>query len=91
MLSDHERRVLRDLERRFAAEDPDLIRSFTAPSTPRAGSPEAAATVAGVVALLLGAPLLLAGSVVGALAVTATTALIWAAWRGSTASAEPPG
>jgi Protein of unknown function (DUF3040) len=84
MLSEHERQVLHDLERRVAAEDPEFARSFTAPRTRAGHRAGLAATAAVVVAVLLGVPLLLAGSVVGALAVLVTTGLIWAAWRDST-------
>jgi DUF3040 family protein len=92
VLDDDERRALGELEGRTAAEDPAFVRGFTAldaaPRIHRPGSDlEASALVALVVALLLGVPLLLAGSVTGALAVAATTWLLRAAWR---RSSTPP-
>ncbi|MCO1654629.1 DUF3040 domain-containing protein [Pseudonocardia humida] len=88
MLNDHERRVLRELERRTAADDPEFARTFTT-RMPRAGHPaEAPAIAAVVVVFLLGVPLLLAGSVAGALAVTVTTGLIWWAWHGSSRTTD---
>jgi hypothetical protein len=93
MLDDHERRVLRELEGSIAAEDPAFARSFAAlgrgprdrrPSRPGPARP----VVPVVVAVLLGAPLLLAGSVLGALAVVVTTGLLWVAWRCSSAPAD---
>jgi hypothetical protein len=93
MLDDYDRKALGELEGRIAAEDPGLARSFTAlESVPRVHRPgstlEAPALVVLVIALLLGVPLLLAGSMIGALAVAATTWLLFVAWRHSSTPAR---
>ena len=90
MLSGHERRVLRDIERRVAADDPGFARSFTRRGMRPHHHSEVPAIVAAVVAVLLCVPLLLAGSLLGALAVAVTIALVWAAWRRSTAPDRHP-
>jgi Flp pilus assembly protein TadB len=84
VLNDHERKTLREVERRFQAEDPRFTRSFEARQTRMARHAHTwAANLAVVAAALLAAVTLLAGSSTGALAIVVATCLIWAAWRHS--------
>lgn len=82
MLSDHERKTLKELERQFMTDDPEFPRSFHAHAKRldrnHRGMP---ATVAIVAAVLLCALMLATGSLGGALAFAAVTGLIWLAWR----------
>ncbi|MHA6797675.1 DUF3040 domain-containing protein (plasmid) [Pseudonocardia bannensis] len=91
MLSDHERKALRELERQFMADDPEFPRSFDA----RAQRLDrkhlgGSATIAIVVAVLLFALMLAAGSLGGALAFAAGTGLIWLAWQYSNDTRRQP-
>jgi hypothetical protein len=87
VLSDHERNALREVERQFQAEDPRFTRSFEARQTRLARHPHTlGANLAVVAAMLLAAVTLLAGSLVGALAIVLTTGLIWVAWSHSASS-----
>jgi Flp pilus assembly protein TadB len=84
VLSDHERKALREVERQFQAEDPRFTRSFEAHQTRMARRHrKLGAHLAVLAAALLTTFLLVAGSLVGALAVAAATGLIWVAWRHS--------
>jgi len=81
----HQERVLQEIEGRLATEDPEFTRSFTAladvpPPKPSSGSADGPVVVTVIVVLLLGVPLLLAGSPLGALAVAALPGLLWLAW-----------
>ena len=90
MLSDHERKALREVERQFQAEDPRFTRSFEARQTRMARHPhKLGARIAVVAAALLTAFLLFAGSLAGALAVAFTTGLIWVAWSHSAGTHRP--
>jgi Flp pilus assembly protein TadB len=83
VLSDRERNVLHELERRLAADDPAFVRAFTG-STRRLARNRPhrrAARTAIVVAVLFGGFLLLAGSPGAAIAVAGVTGLVWLAWR----------
>jgi hypothetical protein len=87
VLSDHEWKALREVERRFQDEDPRFTRSFEARQTRMARHPHnLGANLAVVAAMLLAAVTLLAGSLVGALAIVLTTGLIWVAWSHSAGS-----
>jgi hypothetical protein len=80
VLNDHERKALREFERQFQDEDPRFTRSFEARQTRLARHPHnLGANLAVVAAMPLAAVTLLAGSLVGALAVVLTTWLIWVA------------
>jgi hypothetical protein len=82
VLSDQERKVLDELERQFMAEDPEFARSFPArEQCPPRAHHRPATKVAIVVALLLCALMLVAGSLSGALAFVGATGLIWVMWR----------
>ena len=84
MLSDHERKALREVERQFQAEDPRFTRSFQSRQTRLARHPhKLGARLTVVAAALLTAVMLLAGSLAGALAIAFTTGLIWVAWSHS--------
>ena len=92
MLSDQERERLREVERQLMAEDPGFPRSFDARAQrldrKRMGI---SARIAIVVALLLSALMLVAGSLEGALAIVGATGLIWLAWLHSERmTASPP-
>jgi len=85
MLSDHERRTLREVERHCMADDPAFTRAFQEQQTRLSRRPQrTGATIAIVAATLLAALLLIAGSPAGALALATATGLIWMAWRHST-------
>ena len=91
MLSDHEREVLRELERQFTAE-PD---SAQFPSSNHAGrkhfGPSGILLITTM--LFLGVLMLMAGSLTGALMFGTVTWLIWWAWLPSTDdddTEEPP-
>lgn len=82
MLSDHERRTLRELERQLLDDDPGLHRSFDARAQRLGRSPLGLpATIAIAVAMVLGAVLLVAGAPGAALALLTVTGLLWVAWR----------
>ncbi len=84
MLSDHERKALREVERQFQDEDPRFTRSFEARQSHLARHPHnLGANLAVVAATLLAVVTLLAGSLTGALAIVLTTWLIWLAWSRS--------
>jgi hypothetical protein len=84
VLSDHEWKALREVERQFQDEDPRFTRSFEARQTRMARHPhELGARLAVVAASLVAAVMLLAGSLAGALAIAFTTGLIWVAWSHS--------
>jgi ferric-dicitrate binding protein FerR (iron transport regulator) len=85
VLSDHERKTLREVERQLMAEDPDFTRAFEARQTRLSRRPHRlGATLAVVVAALLTVFLLVAGTVGGALVFATTTGLIiWAVWHHS--------
>ena len=89
MLSDHEWRTLREVERRFLTEDPEFTRSF-ATRAQHLGRAQGCVGIKIflVAAVLLGALMLVAGSPSGALAFAAGAALIWLARRHSN---DPPG
>lgn len=80
MLSDHERRTLREVERQFLTEDPRFARAFEARQTRLSRHPHRlGAGLAVVVVALLTAFLLVAGSPGGALVLATVTGLIiWA-------------
>ena len=73
MLSDHERKTLREVERQFLAEDPEFTRSFDtrAQRLRRRHLDGVSVKIAIVAAVLLGALMLVAGSPSGALAFAA--------------------
>jgi hypothetical protein len=77
-------------------EDPELARSFTAlaevpPPAGRSGtSADGPAVVTVIVTLLLGVPLLLAGSPLGALAIAVLPGLLWLLWRQAHRTADRP-
>jgi DUF3040 family protein len=74
MLSDHERKTLLDVERRFIAEDPELARSFESQLHRQAAAQGGSnGKIAVVVALLFSVILLLAGFPGGALACVVTS------------------
>jgi Flp pilus assembly protein TadB len=80
VLSDHERKTLREVERRCMADDPDFTRAFAAGQTRLSRHPhQLAVSVLVVAAVLLTVFLLVAGSLAGAVTVAASTGLImWA-------------
>ncbi|WP_214403661.1 DUF3040 domain-containing protein [Pseudonocardia lacus] len=86
MLDDHERKALREVERRLLREDPGFGRDFDARAR-RLSHPSHAGV--GIKIFLLGGSLmsalvLLAGSLSGAAAVAVATWLIWLTWRYTT-------
>lgn len=81
MLSEHDRRALRAIERRLLAEDAAFGRQFDGgPRPPRPGRPTGlgAAQFAGT--LLLGLLMVLAGSTAGTVAFFGAAAAIGLAW-----------
>jgi Flp pilus assembly protein TadB len=84
VLSDHERKALREVERQFLTEDPRFTRSFEARQTQLTRqSRKPGAGLAVWAAALLAALVLVAGSLAGALAIAFATSLLWTAWRHS--------
>jgi Flp pilus assembly protein TadB len=93
VLSDHERKTLREVERQFQAEDPDFTRSFEARQTRLARHPRKLGVRLTLgSAALLAVFVLIAGSLAGALAIAFATWLIWLVWRhsGATERRIPP-
>lgn len=81
MLSDHERKTLREVEQQLMAEDPEFARSFEARQARLSRHPRRLAVRIGVVVgALLAALMLVTGSLVGALVFAVTAGLIWVAW-----------
>lgn len=82
MLSDHELKTLRELERRLLEDDPGFPRSFDTRAR-RLGRPQLGlpAMTAIAVAMALGAVLVVAGAPGAALGLVTVTGLLWLAWR----------
>jgi hypothetical protein len=82
VLNDHERKALREVEHQLMADDPEFTRAFEARQA-RLQRHIGRRAVGIVVAagMLIAALMLIAGSFAGALAVAATTGLIWMACR----------
>ncbi|HYH30146.1 MAG TPA: DUF3040 domain-containing protein [Pseudonocardia sp.] len=85
MLDDRERRALNEVERRLVADDPAFARSFTAYEQRLAahGGRRRGGRIALTVAAVLCTVTLLAGSLLGAVAITATVWFVWTAWQWS--------
>jgi hypothetical protein len=85
VLSDHEWKTLRNVERQFLAEDPEFARSFDtrARQLRRQQADRVSVKIAMAAAVLLGGLMLVVGSPGGALAFAAMTGLMWLAWRHS--------
>jgi hypothetical protein len=83
VLSDRERETLREVEARILNEDPEFARTFHARARrlPQVSTGGVGIKIFVVVGLLLGALLLVAGSLTGALAFVIATALVWLMWR----------
>ncbi|MBB4906052.1 DUF3040 domain-containing protein [Actinophytocola algeriensis] len=88
MLSDRERRTLREIHRQMVVDDPDFERSFrtlaAGPPDPTAMPPAQlrwAYTGVIVIAILLATVSLLAGSVGGTLAFSVIAGAVWFAQR----------
>lgn len=84
MLSDHERKTLREIQRQMVVDDPDFERSFrtlaASPPDPTAIPPAQlrwAYTVVTVIAIFLATVSLLAGSVGGTLAFSVIAGSVW--------------
>ncbi len=90
MLSDHEWKTLREVERRILTEDPEFARSFesSAHSLRREHLDGVGLTIFLVSGLLLSALLLVIGSLGGAVAFAITTGLIWWAWHHSVTTGQ---
>lgn len=81
MLSDHDRRTLRELEHRLAAEDAAFVQRFDAAGPPPRRNPWHGAGVAQFVgALTLGIVMLVAGATAGAVAFLGGAAAVGLAW-----------
>ncbi len=85
MLSDHERKTLREVERQLMLADPGFAQSFDTGAQRLRGDPPGLPRWAYMILLVIssafGLILLVAGSLSGALAFAAVTGLIWAARR----------
>lgn len=82
MLSDRERETLREIQRQFMVEDPELARSFREIDRPQPRDHlRQAYTVTMVVAMVFGFLVLVAGSPAGALGCGILAGLIWLARR----------
>lgn len=87
MLSDHEWKTLRELERQFRADDPAFSRSFDVRA--RRTGRSRIGTVAVVTAVLVVALMLVSGSLGGALALAVVTGLLWLAWHRAAQAGGP--
>jgi DUF3040 family protein len=86
VLSDDERKTLREVERQLMLEDPEFAQSFPAhqqhsPRNHHRPTDKIAIVVAVLLSALLSALLLIAGLLSGVLTFAAVAGLIWAAWR----------
>lgn len=86
MLSDYERKTLREVERQLMLEDPEFARSFYAheqhpPRDHHRPPNKIVIVVAVLLSALLSALLLIVGLLSGALTFAAVAGLIWMAWR----------
>lgn len=86
MLSDYERKTLREVERQLMLEDPELAQSFHAheqhpPRDHHRPASKIAIVVAVLLSALLSAVLLIAGLLSGVLTFAAVAGLIWMTWR----------
>jgi Protein of unknown function (DUF3040) len=78
MLSDHERKALREIQRQLATDDPEFERSFHAAATaPPPDYRRLAYTIVIVLAALLATIMALAGSPGGTLAFAAIAGMVW--------------
>ncbi|MHA6793920.1 DUF3040 domain-containing protein [Pseudonocardia bannensis] len=93
MLSDRERKVLHEIQRRLLIEDPGLVRSFDAvgprPGRAPTGLEQRAYTSLLVITATFAVVLLAAGSLTGALTLAAMAALLWKASHRSDDTAPP--
>lgn len=80
MLSDHEMRTLRELERRLLDDDPDFPRRFDMRAR-RLDRRRRELRVATALVLALAAVLLVAGAPGAAFALVAVCGVVWLAWR----------
>jgi hypothetical protein len=82
VLNEHERKTLREVEHQLMADDPEFTRAFEARQARLRRHPgQRAVGIVVVAGMLIAALMLIAGSSAGALAVAATTGLIWMACR----------
>ena len=86
MLSDYERKTLREVERQLMVEDPEFVRSFHAHEQHPARdhhrpTNKIAIVVAVLLSALLSVLLLITGVLSSALTFAAVAGLIWATWR----------
>jgi hypothetical protein len=90
VLSDHERKALREVERRLVREDPEFARSFDARAhrLSRASRDGARIKLFLLAGSLLSSIALIAGSLSGAVTFAVATALIGLVWRFSTCTDE---
>jgi hypothetical protein len=87
VLSDHERKTLREVERQCMADDPDFTRAFAAGQTRLSRHPhQLGVSLMVAAAALFTVFLLVAGSLAGAVAVATSTGLI--IWAGRHQSAD---
>lgn len=91
MLSDHERKALREIQRQLLVEDPNFERSFRAIEAPTSRSHRELAYPAGIViAALLAVVGLLVGSPGAVVAFSVIAVLVWfAKHRRNSAAGEP--
>ena len=81
MLSDHDRKTLREVECQLMAEDSEFARSFEAGQARLSSQPRRLAVRIGIgIGVLLAALMLVTGPLVGALVVAVTAGLVWVAW-----------
>lgn len=84
MLSDHEWKKLREVERHLRLADPGFLRSFDtrARRLARVRDEGRAVKTAIAAVVLIGVLTLATGSFSGALAITSLIGLVWLTWRG---------
>ena len=83
MLSDRERRALRELEDHLTIQDPSFPRSFDVRAQRLGGAPvgRAARAAVATVVVTLCAFMLVVGAPGGAVALAVVAGLVWLAWR----------
>jgi hypothetical protein len=83
VLSDRERETLREVEARILNEDPEFARTFHARAErlSQISTGGLGIKIFLVVGLLLGALMVVVGSLTGALAFAIATGLVWLMWR----------
>ena len=90
MLDDNERKTFREVERHLSSEDPEFARAFDVRARRLSSASTAGVGIQLFVrgGLLVSALVLIAGSLIGAVALAVATGIIWLLWRFPATSAR---